>query len=49
MEGLNLILNYVFGSIIILVNVIRVIDALKAAYLMWIKGEYAEAFSKYLW
>ena len=41
-------LNYVFGSIIIIVNIIRLIDGLKAAYLMWFKDDYNEAI-KYIW
>ena len=42
-------LNYVFGSVIIIVNIIRIIDALKATYLMWFKDKYTEAFIKYMW
>lgn len=41
-------LNYVFGSIIIAINIIRIIDGLKAAYLMWFKDNYTEAI-KYMW
>lgn len=42
-------LNYVFGSIIIIINIIRIIDALKAMYLMCCKDKYTEAFLKYIW
>lgn len=42
-------LNYIFGIIIIAVNILRVIDGLKAGYLMWFKGNYTEAFIKYMW
>lgn len=41
-------LNYIFGIIIISVNLIRVKDALIAAYYMHIEHNYTKA-DEYLW